>query len=80
MSLDAVRNNMLQRAALATTLKGVELYTRLATKAQAQCRMSIETLASIKQPIIRQTNIANGPQQVNNHIGKEKTEISLSTV
>ncbi len=80
MSLDAVHNNMLRRAAQATTLKTVELYSRLATKAQAQCRMSIETLVGIKQPIFRQTNIANGPQQVNNHVAKKETEISLSSV
>ena len=43
---------------------------RLALKAQAQCRSTIETLAAIKNPPVvfaRQANIANGPQQVNNH-------------
>ncbi len=79
-SLNAVSDKLLQRAALASNGQALELYTRLALKAQAQSRVSIEALATIKRPIFRQTNIANGPQQVNNHIGKEETEISLSTV
>jgi hypothetical protein len=41
---------------------------KLALKAQAQCRATIETLAAIKNPPVfaKQANIANGPQQVNN--------------
>ena len=49
-----------------------ETYMRLALKAQAQARATIETLAEIKNPrpvlITKQANIANGPQQVNNGI------------
>ena len=48
----------------------VDLYMKLAFKAQAQCRSTLEALAEIKQPrsatFVRQANIANGPQQVNN--------------
>ena len=48
----------------------VELYLKLAFKAQAQCRSTLEALAEIKQPrsatFVKQANIANGPQQVNN--------------
>ena len=42
---------------------------RMALKAQNQCRMTLETLAALKNPrviVAQQTNIANGPQQVNN--------------
>ena len=43
---------------------------RLALKAQAQCRATLEALAAIKNPqpvfFVRQANIAHGPQQVNN--------------
>jgi len=42
---------------------------RIALKAQNQCRMTLETLAALKRPplvVTQQTNIANGPQQVNN--------------
>ena len=49
-------------------IEASELYMRLALKAQAQCRATIETLAPMKNPpvvIARQANISNGPQQVN---------------
>lgn len=50
-------------------IQTAETYMRLALKAQAQCRATLEALANIKNPPVvyaRQTNIANGPQQVNN--------------
>jgi hypothetical protein len=46
-----------------------ETHMRMALKAQAQCRATVETLATIKNPSVvfaRQANIAQGPQQVNN--------------
>lgn len=53
-------------------IQAAETYMRLALKAQAQCRATLETLANIKNPPVvyaRQANIANGPQQVNNGVG-----------
>ena len=53
-------------------IQAAETYMRLALKAQAQCRATLETLANIKNPPVvyaRQANIANGPQQVNNGLG-----------
>ena len=50
-------------------IEASERYMRLALKAQAQCRATIEALAAMKNPpviIARQANISNGPQQVNN--------------
>jgi len=47
----------------------LESFFRMALKAQSQCRMTLETLSTIKNPpvvIARQANIASGPQQVNN--------------
>lgn len=44
-------------------------YLKMACKAQNQCRMTLETLSTIKNPPVvyaRQANIAHGPQQVNN--------------
>lgn len=52
-------------------MPAMETYMRLALKAQAQCRATLETLANIKNPPVvyaRQANIANGPQQVNNGV------------
>lgn len=52
-------------------LQASESYMRLALKAQAQCRATLETLATIKNPPVvfaKQANIAAGPQQVNNGV------------
>jgi hypothetical protein len=44
---------------------------QLALKAQNQCRTTLQTLIQLKQPnqtaFIKQANIANGNQQVNNN-------------
>ena len=68
LTLDTLFNNLAQRAKGQETFRGVEVLTRLALKAQSQARTTAETLAVMKNPMpyIRQTNIANGPQQVNN--------------
>ena len=68
MTLDAIFNNMAQRSYSQETFKGIEVLMRLALKAQAQARSTAEALALLKNPMpyIRQANIANGPQQVNN--------------
>lgn len=68
VTLDAVFHNLLQRASRAEYMKNLEVYMRLAMKAQAQARSTSEALALLKnpQPYIRQTNIAAGAQQVNN--------------
>lgn len=46
-----------------------QAYLKMAFKAQNQCRMTLETLSTIKNPPVvyaKQANIAHGPQQVNN--------------
>ena len=71
-TLDAIFNQLASRAALnmGQYMGAAETYLRLALKAQSQCRTTLETLAAIKNPIaptfVKQANIANGPQQVNN--------------
>ena len=78
LTLDALFNNLAQRSGRQDTFKGIEVLMRLALKAQSQARATAETLALMKNPmpIIRQTNISNGPQQVNNgqHAGAEKDQ------
>lgn len=68
ITLDAIFNDMAQRSGRQDQYKGIELLMRLALKAQAQARSTAEALALLKNPMpyIRQANIANGPQQVNN--------------
>lgn len=71
VSLDAVFNELARRAALnmGEHLTATETYLRLAFKAQAQCRSTLETLAEVKYPkaatFVRQQNVAY-QQQVNN--------------
>ncbi len=70
-SLNSIFTELARRAGLnmGEYIEASERYMRLALKAQAQCRATIETLAAMKNPpviIARQANIANGPQQVNN--------------
>lgn len=46
-----------------------ETYMRLALRAQSQCRATIETLSTIKNPPViyaKQANVTTGPQQINN--------------
>lgn len=70
-SLDAIFTELARRSALnmGEYLDASEKYMRLALKAQAQCRATLETLATLKNPpvvIARQANISAGPQQINN--------------
>lgn len=72
-TLDAIFNELARRAArnMGKYLNATEIYLRLALKAQTQCRATLETLATIKNPPIiyaRQANVTTGPQQVNNGI------------
>lgn len=70
--LNVMFSELGRRAALnmGEYLDASERYFRMALKAQNQCRMTLETLSNIKNPPViyaKQANIANGPQQVNNH-------------
>ena len=70
-TLDSIFTELVRRSGLnmGDYINASERYMRLALKAQAQCRATIETLAAMKNPpvvIARQANISNGPQQVNN--------------
>ena len=50
-------------------IPGFEANMRMALRAQSQCRSTLETLATIKNPPVifaKQANIANGHQQINN--------------
>jgi len=70
MALQTIFTNLARRSALnaGEYMDATDKYMRLALKAQSQCRATLETLAEIKNPMpyIKQANIANGPQQVNN--------------
>lgn len=69
-TLQTVFTALLRRAANADKIPQFQSAMSMALKAQAQCRATLEALAEIKNPraatFVRQANIANGPQQVNN--------------
>jgi len=69
-TLDAIFNNLARRAINAEYMDNLDRYLKLALRAQSQCRATWEALATIKNPpvmgYVRQANIAQGPQQVNN--------------
>lgn len=72
-TLNAICVDLFTRAHsnLGEYIGAAETYMKLALKAQNQCRMTLETLAAIKNPPVvyaRQANFANGPQQVNNGV------------
>ena len=68
-ALNAMFTALARKATEQEYMKPMETYTRLALKAQSQCRATLETLAEIKQPrhvvIAQQANLAH-QQQVNN--------------
>jgi hypothetical protein len=57
---------------VALTCDSATMRAIVPAKPQAQCRATIEALAEIKNPrpvaFVKQANIAQGPQQVNNRI------------
>jgi hypothetical protein len=69
-TLDALFNTLAIHVSDGGYLNKVDLYLRLALRAQSQCRATWDTLAAIKNPpmvgYVKQANIAQGPQQVNN--------------
>ena len=71
ISLNAIFTELAERARmnLGEHFEAMERYLRLALQTQGQCRATVETLATIKNPptvFARQANIAHGSQQVNN--------------
>jgi hypothetical protein len=70
VTLDSMFNNLACRAAGSQDLARMEVLMRMALKAQNQSRMTLETLAAVKNPPVvfaKQANIAHGHQQVNNY-------------
>ena len=70
-SLQALFVRLAERAMEQAHMPNLEGFMRLALRAQSQCRATLETLATIRNPPIiyaRQANVTTGPQQVNNGI------------
>lgn len=69
-ALQTIFTSLARRAHHQTLQAHFEAFLGLALKAQAQSRATISTLVDLKYPrqatFVKQANIANGPQQVNN--------------
>lgn len=82
-TLNELFNNLTRRAAsnMGEYTNAAETYFRLALKAQSQCRATLETLSTVKNPPViyaRQANVTTGPQQINNAVSSpcaRETEI-----
>jgi hypothetical protein len=73
--LNMVFLHSMEKAREQGMFKGMDTFLRNGLKAQAQFRMSAETLHQLRNPapaVLRQTNIAHGPQQVNNGVMNEQ--------
>jgi hypothetical protein len=81
LTLDTIFANLAERSKRQEYMKQMETYLRLALKAQAQARATAEALALLKnpQPYIKQANIAQGHQQVNNMYGSPSAQTDLLT-
>lgn len=79
MTLQTIFTSLARRAVAQEHLKQFQTHLSLALKAQAQCRATLEALAEIKNPrpvaFVKQANISNGPQQVNNGTAPESGQI-----
>lgn len=73
VALQTIFANLASRAAMnvGEYMGATEIYLRLALKAQSQCRATLETLVTLKNPpvvIAKQANVTTGPQQINNGV------------
>lgn len=90
-SLQALFVRLSERAMEQAHMPNLEGFMRLALRSQSQCRATLETLATIKNPPIiyaKQANVTSGPQQINNgtaaptrarEIENEQTQLSGGT-
>ena len=69
-ALQTIFTSLARRAMIQECQKNLESFLGLALKAQAQSRATISALVDLKYPrqatFVKQANIANGPQRVNN--------------
>ena len=77
MALEVMFASLARRAKAQDKLLQYETHMRLALKAQNQCRATLQALVQLKQPsqttFVKQANIAQGHQQVNNLAEKNIT-------
>lgn len=68
-ALNTLFTSLAMRAVNQDHIGPLQVFMGLALKAQSQCRTTLETLATLKNPPVvyaRQANVTTGPQQINN--------------
>ena len=68
-ALQTLFSRLAERGMGCDGIPGFEANMRMALRAQNQCRATLETLATIKNPPVlfaKQANVTTGPQQINN--------------
>ena len=81
-ALQTLFARLTERAMEQTTMPNIEGFMRLALRAQSQCRATLETLATIKNPPViyaRQINQTTGPQQINNGVAAPSRKREIET-
>ena len=76
-ALQSLFSRLAERGMGCTGLAQFEADMRLALRAQAQCRATLETLSTIKNPPVifaKQANVTSGPQQINNGVATPRTQ------
>ena len=76
-TLDALFNSLVMKGLNQSHMPHYDSFLRLAFKAQAQCRSTLQTLSDIKNPSVvyaKQANITNGNQQINNGVPAPRTQ------
>lgn len=74
IALETMFARLTEKGMMQPHMPNLESFMRLALRAQNQCRATLETLATIKNPPIiyaKQVNQTTGPQQINNGQGRE---------
>ena len=81
-ALQTIFTSLAKRAQAQTSQRNLEAFLGLALKAQAQSRATITALVDLKHPrqamFVKQANIANGPQQVNNGVPADPERSALA--
>jgi hypothetical protein len=81
VALQSLFVRMSESALADPNLAHFDMKFRYALRAQSQCRATLETLATIKNPPVlfaRQANVSNGPQQINNTVHADPSRVRES--
>ncbi len=81
-ALQTIFTSLARKAASQEYLKNYGLFMNLALKAQAQSRATIQALTELKYPkqvaFVKQANISNGHQQINNGVIEKQPHENIS--